>query len=355
MIQELEESRRAVDVAGRREVEAARSIYNRLSNYIDRYEEPAKGHGDFESYLEFQSVLAEIEEELSDDVYGKEAFENALGRFESRTLRAKHFERAKNDLKEVQDVVESLEREEHLVDELETETGRLRKRRREIENELQDLDERISHAKEATNVEYQELKELVEKYNQRVEEEFRSYISSASAVDVARLARKLSNMPLLPTPAIEDGAVDVLESPGVKDESVDRVLEYAGYSNSKLEHYVDRPEEFRKKVPEAWFRTADAGPFKLSLDEREGVVERKIPELVRVISIFSGEETVRVLRKIGDLARKGEYSELRSAHKADQRSGGKDPGTLREKKEELRKEIEEIDRELERISEVLDR
>lgn len=335
-------------------VREARDIYHDLQRYIDRYREPATGHGDFESYIEFQSVLAEIEEQLDDDVYGERWFRKAIQRFESRTLREKHFRRAEKDLQEIRELVEAFERAMELEDELRSERGRLRKRRRELQNEIKRLESRIRDAREAPDADASRLESLLDKYNKSVEREYGSWLSSAPAIEVVRHAYRASRMPLVEADGVDGRSVEALQESGVGDESVERLLEFAGYSDSKLQHYVDDPRTFRDKLPTAWFRVADAEPYKLSLDMEEGVVERLVPELVSVVSEFASERTIEVLRQIGDLARNGRYSEMRQALEARQRTGGEDVESLLEEKQSLEREVEDVEEDTQRIEDALD-
>lgn len=352
-IQELTQKRRTLREEGIEEVREARGLYHELQRYIDRYREPATGHGDFESYIEFQSVLAEIEEQLDGGVYGERGFRDAIQRFESRTLREKHFRRAENDLQGVRETVEVLERVEEIEDELRSERGRLGKRRKELEREIDDLERGIREASEAPDADASRLESLLDSYNEAVEREYESWLSSAAAREVVGHVYRASGMPLIEAEGVDRSTVEALEVSEVGDESVERLLELAEYSDSKLQHYVDDPTRFRSELPTAWFRVADAEPYKLSPDMQEGVVERLVPELVRVVSEFASERTIEVLREIGDLARCGRYSGMRRALMARQTTGGVDAESLQEEKQGMERELDQVRDDLERIDEAL--
>jgi len=324
-------------------------VYERLDGILGEYRDDATGHGDFESYVELRTILAEMEEEV-DEVYHGDRLEDALDRFDSRTLTDTDFERAREDLEDMKGFVGSYERYRELGEELRDELGRLRSRRRELEARADGLRESLERAREAEEVDAAPLREAVEGYNRRVEDGFEGFMSRAPAVEVVRVGERIRDSPLLPDPPVEEGDADRLDA-FVDDETTDRVLELAGQSDAKLSHTFDDPEGFREAVPEGWLRTADAEPLRLSYAD-EGVVERRTAELVSVVSGFATEETVAALRRVRDLAVRGDYARMRRAVVAEEEAGD-DADALEEELDEVEDEIDEVDGRIEMIRETL--
>lgn len=344
-LDEYAELREVVREVGEERAEQTRELYRRIEDALEEYREDATGHGEFGKYVEFQNIVIASEETLEEsEVYHTEDFERALSRLDARTLQDKHFRGARSDLSDVAEFVEKYDRYEELHEELREELSRLERRTEELESRASDTEERLEKAKVAQEVDCSKLREAVEDYNEGVREDFEVFVSEAPAVEVARLGEKTLDAPLVDDAPVERGASDRLRR-YVDDETVSRVLELADASDGKLSHYFENPDGFRDAVPRVFFETAEPETFELSY-EREGVVRRRVPELVSLVGMFADEETVAALRRVGDIARNGGYSDMRRALVAKKEAGAS--------VEELSDELDEVRSEKERAEERAD-
>lgn len=340
-VEEYEEVRDRVREVGEERAEKTHDLYETVDKNLERYREDATGRGDFEKYIELRSIVADVEEELDDeDVHMSGEFENALSHLDARTLRDKHFRRARAGLEEVKEFAETYERYEELKDELKDELRSLEKRKKELRSEMEETKERLEKAREAEEIDASPLREAVEAYNEGVREDFDAFLREEPAVDVARLGEKTLDSPLVDDAPVERGVAERL-SRYVDNETVGRVLELADASDGKLSHYVEDTAGFRDAVPRTFFETVSAERFDLSY-EPEDVVRRRIPELVSLVSSFADEDTVAVLRRVGAMAERGEYEPMRRAVVAGEEAGA-DAEEIDERLEELRDEKERVE------------
>ena len=350
-IEEYEKVRETVRDVGEERAERTHDLYVTVDKDLEKYREDATGHGEFKKYIELRSIAAGVEEEIEEeDVHRGEEFESAMSHLDARTLRDKHFRRARADLEDVAEFAETYERYEELEKELKDELRSLEKRKKELENEIEDTEDRLEKARKAEEIDASPLREAVESYNERVHDDFDDFVSEASGVEVARLGEKTLDAPLVDNAPVEDGVAERL-SRYVEDETVGRVLELADASDGKLSHYVDDTDGFRDAVPRTFFETASAERFEISY-EPENVVRRRVPELVRLVSSFADEQTVAVLRRIGGMAERGEYESMRRAVVAGEEAGA-DAEEIEESMEELRAERERVEGRVSRIRSAL--
>lgn len=349
-IETLEDAHAEITSVGVETARSTREYYDRFAALVDRYREEATGTGEFESYVAFQEKMVDLLDRIDPEtVYRAEDFEHAIDRFERRIIREKDFRRAERDLSAVRELVETIETAEELQAELEDERGRLESRRRELRSRLRTLEREIQDADRIEDVDPSELVSTIEAYNACVEDEFTEFLHSAPAIEVAGLGQKAADLPLVDVAPPDPAAVELLQSMDLGRETVPTLLEYAGYSDSKLAHYVDDPVEFRRTLPRAWFETLSADDFSVSMDESGAVMRYKLPELIRIVGEFADEECVGRLRKLHTLAETGEYDPMRRAHRVANDLGTTDVETLRERKSATESDLERIEERIERI------
>jgi len=350
---EFKELRSLIHEVGEERAEETREKHETLDEALEEYREDATGTGEFRKYIEFRNIVLAVEEDLDegDGVYMRDDFESALSRLDAQTLRDKHFRGARSDLERVEGFVEKYERYEELREELRDELSTLKKRKEDLEREIEETEERLKKAREAEGVDASPLREAVEEYNESVRRDFEEFLRNAPAVEVARLGERTLEAPLVEDAPVESGTAERL-SKYVGDETVERVLELADSSDAKLSHYVDDTDGFRDAVPRTFFETVDAERFELSY-EPEGVVRRLAPELVSLVSFFADEETVAALRRVCGMAERGEYEPMRNALLAHEEAGD-DAEDIEEELDELRTEKESVEERTERVREALD-
>ncbi|PSP56537.1 hypothetical protein BRC82_01920 [Halobacteriales archaeon QS_1_67_19] len=97
-------------------------------------------------------------------------------------------------------------------------------------------------------------------------------------------------------------------------------MTYAGYSNSKLDHYVADPTALKRAVAtnETYLKRLDAGPLQLSWPPRPAAeLAWRLDELVSVVARFAPEDVVAALRDVQSTVRdEAEFERLRTVAEA---------------------------------------
>jgi hypothetical protein len=322
---DLEQARAALadveaelDEYGRETVEAVASAYRQATRLLDRYEESATGTGQetFRTYLQFQEEVASLVESVDDDLPAADAFDEAAETLDQRTLRESHFEEARETLAPAERFVDLVERESD-VDE------RVREARHAARRELKRLRERadeletLEAAGEADlDAPVERVQAPVEAYNDAVAEEFERFKRTASARRVLSFVDATRQYPLVEYRQPPPELLEYVTEKPAGEESIDDLLEYADYSSSKLDHYVEDPGELRARVAvhRTYLERLDAAPLTVSWPPPErGVLRRRTRELVSVVDRFADEETVAALRRVRECTWDDEYDRIHRA------------------------------------------
>ncbi|ELZ31143.1 hypothetical protein C474_09919 [Halogeometricum pallidum JCM 14848] len=322
----LTEAREARDAAesavaetGEESVVAAADAYRKATRLLDRYEDSAVGSGDFQAYVEFQDKFLGLVEDLPEDLPHREAFEAAAERLDRRRLRERDFEGAREDLESAAAAVERLDRRREAREELSAARRDAKLRRKDIDARIEEL-RRLSELGEAdVDAPVERLRDPVETYNDAVTDEFRAYKRNLSAYEVLTTIEATEWYPLVDyqTPP-RDLRAFVRESPDA-DEPVPKLLEFADYTGSKLDHYAEDPAALQTAVAvhRTYLERLDAGPLRVSFPPPSAeTLRRRADELVSVLDRFADEETVARLREVRALTRLDDYDRLRTAARA---------------------------------------
>ena len=297
-------------------VRTVADAHEEATTLLDRYAESATGTGDFESYVEFQNRFVGLVEDLDDDLPAREAFETAGERFEKRRLNESDFEAARETLEPAAEVAELLERREAA-------TERYRSARHAVEARIEELDERIADLERVERLgevdldaPTERLRDPIEAYDAAVRDAFEAFRRSSSARDLFRWVETTGAYPLVeyrqPPPELREY---VFERPA-GEEPLATLLEYADYSPSKLDHYVEDPSALKTRVAvhRTYLERLDAKPLVVSWPPPPaGVLERLGEELVAVVGRFADEEPTALAREVRDLPRTEDYDRLREA------------------------------------------
>ncbi|MFB6283014.1 MAG: hypothetical protein ABEK59_03645 [Halobacteria archaeon] len=358
-IQELRRNREKVEGYKEPGLEESIELYRELADYMDRYREEAVGRENFEAYLEFQSLVAEIEEKLEenrDELYKPGKIERVVNIFEKRKLDESHFEKAEDILSELREIVETRDRVDKLEKQLDRRMNKLRNRKKKLEVEVNRREKKIESIENAPDADPEELVELIEEYNEDVKTEYIEFRDSSPVTDVIDLCRKTATKSLVPSPDFTARDVSNLEKTGLGNAEVDTVLQYMGYTDSKLSHYLEGVTnlEFRRAVPTEFLEGFDGYGYQIDpgLEDHPGELEHRISQITSCIDEFASPETVGKLRRIKkEVARNG-YVEKKRALKA-KGNTEKDTREIEKEIENRKDEIQEIKAEISRIQEAL--
>jgi hypothetical protein len=355
--EELAAVEREIEDHGEDGVAAAADAHRRATDLLDRYEGSATGTGreNFQRYVEFQDALATLVEGLPEDLPEREAFEEAAEVLDRRRLSESHFERAREALGPAAAYADLLNRREAARGRVRDAKTRANRALREAEERLEDLRrlERLGEADLDAPVE--RLRDPIEAYNDAVREEFTDLRRSAPARELLDLVERTRSFPLVEfrQPPAELAAY-VRENPA-GEEPVATLLEYADYSPSKLDHYVEDVGALRTTVAvhRTYLERLDGEPLTVAWPPPPaGVLRRRAEELVSVVGRFAAEETVARLRAVRALPRESDYESLRASATA--RAELSEAERRRVAAGDVRREREALEDRIERLRDELD-
>ncbi len=315
----LERAEDAVSDVGTERVEAVADAYDRAMSLLDRYQGSATGTGDFGAYVEFEEEFVTFVERLDDDLPERDAFERANEVVDRRRLRERDFERARETLEPAAAVAETL-------DERKEAERRYRKARHAAERRVDELDDRIADLERLRRLgdadldaPVERLREPIEAYNEAVTESFERFEADTSARDVLSFVETTDAYPLVRFRTPPRELCEYVEQYPAGEHPVPKLLEYADYSGSKLDHYVDDPAELKTRVAVHQTYLERLGPDPLTVSwppPSAGQLRYRAQELVAVVGRFADDETVEEARNLRTLAERDGYGRLRTAAEA---------------------------------------
>jgi hypothetical protein len=314
---DLEDALEAVAAeGGRGELREVSDALRSAERLLSSYEDSATGTGDFEAYVTFQEEFANVVEDLPEDLAARDAFEDALDAVEKRRLSVSDFETARERLapaRELADVLDEVadardafaDARRRATDRLDAVESGIARRERMLELGDADLDAPVD-----------DLRDPIAAYDDAVQDAFASYRSSASARDVLDTVATAASYPLVDVEAPPSDLADFVERSEAGEHSIPELLEYAGYSMSKLEHYVAEPQTLKSTVGSrrTYLDRLDGSGFAIGWPppERE-TLKHVTRELVAVVDRFAGDDATTPLREVRELAWREDYESLRTA------------------------------------------
>ena len=315
----LDDRREAVEAVGRDELRALANAYHDIEDILNRFEERATDPDDFQGYIEFREALTERLESIPADIRHSEAFieaNDAVTTGVTSSLSSSDFERARTHLADVRADVE-------LLDSLEDAEDTYRSTRRTLHAAKSDLESRIDRLERietlgAADIDapVDELRTPIERYNERVTDAFERFVRESPARDVVEWLSTTESFPLVETPSPPPRLETYLNSAPIGDEPIPKLVEYTGYSRSKLDHYVDRPQEFDAAVStnSQFLRRIDEEPLTISWPPAPASTVRwRARELVSVVGRFADDDVVADARTVRQLVERTDYDRLREA------------------------------------------
>jgi hypothetical protein len=326
LVAELREARERVDEletrvaeVGEAELERVADAYNGATRLLDRYEDRATDYDDFEGYVEFQETFVDFVEGLPEDLPGREGFEAADETFRKSRLSEADFELAREQLSEAREYASLLSSYREARSRRSDAEHAVRSRLREAEERIDRLERTLALGAADLDAPVEELREPIEAYDEAVREAFASFKREASAREVFALVAVARSYPLVGFREPPTRLREYVESNEAGEEPVPKLLEYADYSASKLDHYVDDPELLRTRFAVHRTYLERRGPDSLVVLWPPPAADRlrhRASELVSVVGRFADEGTVAALRRVRDLPRTTDYERLRTAAEA---------------------------------------
>jgi len=313
----VEELDARVEEIGEDDLERVADAYNGATRLLERYEDRATDYDDFEGYVEFQEAFVDFVEGLPDDLPAREGFEAADETFQKSRLNEEDFEHAREQLSTAREYAALL-----------SEYREARQRRSDAEHavrsRLRDVEERIDHLERTLalgaadlDAPVEALREPIEAYDEGVREAFESFKRGAPAREVYALIEVTGSYPLVGFREPPTRLREYVDSSGAGEEPIPKLLEYADYSASKLDHYVDEPHELKRHVAtnRTYLDRLDGEPLTVEWPPPPASKLRHLTrEYEPVVRRFAPEDTVVALREVRRLATDaGRYGDLREA------------------------------------------
>ena len=313
---DLDEAIARVEEFGEAELQELADAYEEFSALLDRYEEPATGDGDFQTFIEFQGEIETYAERLPSDLLLREVFVEADDYLQQRRLTEDDFAHVRDQLQPVADLVGRLQAERDALGTYRERYSRLQRRRRELRERVDAL-ERLTRLGEADlDAPTDRLREPIETYDEAVTEAFDAFRRDAPAREVLALVRTTRHYPLVEYRLPPANLLDYLEERDVGREPLSTLLTYADYSRSKLSHYVDEPAAFERNVAsqQTYLERLDAEPLTVGWPPPTATALRyRTREYRAVVGRFAPEEVVAALRTVRRLPRETDYERLRES------------------------------------------
>ena len=312
---ELRRIESRIDGYGRDRVEAAADAYRRAHRILDRFEEDAVGSGDFESYVRFRGEFDDAAD-VDDDLPAADAFEAADEAVDKRRLSESDFAAAREALEPAGEFVDLLEAYDDAVDDYRAARKAAREARKRLDARIEELREVAEMADADLDADLDRLRGPIDEYDDAVREAFREFFKSASAREVFNFLDRADGTPFVDVDVPPTDLADYVETHAAGEEPPATLLEYADYTNSKLDHYVDDPGALRTAVAvhRTYLERLDGEPLTLDWPPKPGdELAYEIDELVPLVGRIADDETVATLRSVRELARSDEYERLRRA------------------------------------------
>jgi hypothetical protein len=312
---DLETAKERVAEFGEADLEQLADAHGEFTRLLSRYEEPATGDGNFETFIEFQGKVETFVERLPDDLLLREVFEECDEHLQQRRLSESDFEHVREQLEPVADLIARLDEREAARDEYRRTRSAVRERVRELDDRIADLRrlERLGAAD--LDAPTGRLREPVWTYNEAVTEAFGEFRREAPARDVFAFLEATTAYPLVEFRAPPEDLREYVETHPPGTEPIPRLLEYASYSRSKLGHYVDDAGALTQSVAarETYLRRLDAEPLRVEWPPPEApLLQWRCRELTAAVNRFA-PGVVEHLRGVATLPRETDYGRLRES------------------------------------------
>jgi hypothetical protein len=360
-VAELRAAETALDAAeervadfGEAELKGLADAHDEFTRLLARYEEPATGDGDFQTFIEFQSEIADFVERLPEDLLLRETFEECDELLQQRRLTEGDFEQVRTNLEPVADLAGRLDERRDARKRYRAARNRVEHRRREVRERIDDL-ERVRRLGDADlDAPTERLREPIAAYNEQVSEAVEAFRREESARTVLDLVRASRQFPVAGLEAPPEDLVEYVQTSTAGTEPIPTLLDYAEYSRSKLDHYVADPGALKAAVRPhtTYLRRLDAEPLTVDWPPPTATaLEFSCREAERVVARFA-PDVVEALRAVRRLPRATDYERLREAAVAEAELAADQRRRL--KAGEVAAELESLRAEREGLSAALD-
>ncbi|MFB6299414.1 MAG: hypothetical protein ABEH65_04065 [Halobacteriales archaeon] len=346
----------AVEEIGEDQAQTVAEYYQEALALFDEYENEATGSGNFEAYIEFQETIVNFVDRLPEDLPRRDAFEVLTEIFDQRRLSHSDFDDARRKLQPAAEIVDRLETRKQARQRYRDARHAVERRRRELRDQIGELEALLEHADVDFDAETDALRAPIEEYNTAVQTAFTSFKREASARSVLAFVTATEEYPLVEYRQPPPDLVEFIESAAVGTEPISTLLEYADYSRSKLDHYVDQPQTLKRHIAtnQTYLQRLDAEPLQIQWPPPSAETLRfRCRELIPLVDRFAPEDVIATLRTVRERALAPEqYRRRREAAVAKSELSERDRARLQDGTIEA--QLESARAEYERLTDALD-
>ncbi|MXV61500.1 hypothetical protein GS429_05360 [Natronorubrum sp. JWXQ-INN-674] len=317
------EAERRIDDHGGEAVAEAAEAYRDATKLLEDYVDRATGTGreNFKAYIELEGKFDSLVEGLPADLKGREAFEEALDAIDKRRLSESDFERAHDALEPAGQYAELLDEREAAREAIDDARTAAAKRLRTLDDEIDDRERLLELANADLDAPVGDLRDPIEAYNEAIETAFEEFRLEASAREVFALLERSRWYPFVDYEQPPDDLAAYVREDPAGEYTIPELLDYATYSRSKLEHYVESADELKRQVAtqQTFLDGIDGEPLTIEWPPSEAaVLRRRTREIRPFVERVADEDLVARLRSIRRLttAPEFEYDRLQTAAQA---------------------------------------
>ncbi|WP_225935295.1 DUF7118 family protein [Halobaculum magnesiiphilum] len=310
----------AVEEHGESTLATVRDALRRADRLLDRYVDSATGTGDFQAYVEFQGEFAAVVEDLDEDAPGHDAFERANEAVDGRRLSESDFERAREALSPARELADRLAEREDAADAVHEATREANRRLGALDDRIDELERLVELGEADLTAPTEELRQPIAAYNDAVRDAFDDFRREAPARELLAFVADAAESPFVDYAAPPSDLLAFLDSSPAEGASLPDLLDYADYSASKLDHYVEDPGTFTARVRphRTYLERLSAEPLTVDWPPPSAETLRfRREELVSVVAKFAPEGTVARARELREVADHPDYTRLRRAAEAE--------------------------------------
>ncbi|WP_436901979.1 DUF7118 family protein [Halovenus halobia] len=353
--EELDRAQDRVEEYGEDELTTLAEAYQAFYEVLDIYQDQVTGDdGDIQTIVEFQGEVDRVMGKVSEDMLHADIFEECDEYLRQKWFSDADFEHVYDLLDPAATLVERLDERDEALEAYREARRDVRTRLQECETEIDDL-ERLADLSEADlDAPIERLEEPISEYNDAVEEAFREFKRSASAREVVTFLDQMEQYPLVEFMSPPPDVVEYIESNPPGNEPIATILDYADYSRSKLEHYVDEPNKLKHAIEghRAYLETLDGGPLKVSWPPPTAEQLRyRCQELTAAVNRIDAD-VVELLRTVQALPRETEYERLQRSAVVRQELSADEREQLQSRP--IEEDLAELREERERLSAALE-
>ena len=312
----VERAETKVDEFGKDRLEELATAHREFTALLDRYEDEVVGDtGDVRTNVEFQSQIAETVNNMPSGMLLRETFIECAEALKKKWFKTADFEHVREQLEPVDDLVARVDEYDAANSEYRNAKKAATRHRRTLDERISELERLVELGEADLDAPTERLRDPIEAYNAEVSEAFESFLQDAPAREVISFLEATDAYPLVPFELPPADLRTYLRENPVGEKPVHTLLEYAKYSRSKLDHYVEDAGQFDHLLSRQKTYLSRLSPLPLTIDWPPPTAEElrwRCEELTPACNRLS-PDVVAALRQVESLPRETDYERLRTS------------------------------------------